>query len=195
MYTVIGNTRSRALRVLWMLEEIGAAYELIEAGPRSETAREHNPTGKVPVMLADGEVLTDSTAILHFLADRHGTMTAAPGSLERARQDGTTQFLLDEFDAILWTAARHSFVLPEARRVPEVKDSLRWEFSRSLDRLAERLGDRPFVMGDEMTVPDIIAAHCLDWAVAAKFPEPEGTLADYLDRMRDRPALQRAAGR
>lgn len=101
-----------------------------------------------------------------------------------------TQFLLDEFDACLWTAARHSFVLPEAMRLPAIKDSLRWEYSRSLQRLADRLAS-PFLMGEDMTVPDIIATHCLGWGAAARIGTPEGDLADYLARMRARPAYQR----
>ena len=82
-----------------------------------------------------------------------------------------TQFLLDELDACLWTAARHSFVLPEAMRLPAIKDSLKWEYARSLQRLADRMAG-PFLMGDEMTVPDIIATHCLGWGVAARFGAP-----------------------
>ncbi|WP_425051301.1 glutathione S-transferase family protein [Psychromarinibacter sp. S121] len=193
MYTVIGSVRSRALRVLWMLEEIGQRYDRIDAGPQSEEARRHNPSGKIPVLLVDGAAVTDSTAILQFLADRHNALTFPPGTLERARQDGATHFVLDEMDALLWTAARHSFALPEEHRVPEVKESLRWEYTRSLDRLAARIAG-PFLMGDTMTVPDIVAAHCLSWARAAKFPEPDGAVADYRDMMLGRPAFRRALG-
>ncbi len=193
MYTVIGSVRSRALRVLWMLEEIGQRYDRIDAGPQSEEARRHNPSGKIPVLLVDGTAVTDSTAILQFLADRHNALTFPAGTLERARQDGATHFVLDEMDALLWTAARHSFALPEEHRVPEVKESLRWEYTRSLDRLAARIAG-PFLMGDTMTVPDIVAAHCLSWARAAKFPEPDGAVADYRDRMLGRPAFRRALG-
>ena len=191
MYTVIGNTRSRTLRVLWMLEELEQPFERIEAGPHSAEVRARNPSGKVPVLLVEGTALTDSTAILQFLADRHGSLTHPAGTVERARQDGLTHFVLDEMDAALWTAARHSFVLPEDRRVPEIKDSLRWEYGRALARLEERL-EGPFLMGEQMTVPDIIAAHCLNWGKLAKFPEPEGALAEYLDRMLARDAFKRA---
>ena len=50
-------------------------------------------------------------------------------------------------------------------------------------------------MGDMMTVPDIILAHCLVWALAAKFPIVEPRLSGYLDLLRARPAYQRAAAR
>ncbi|MCE5973251.1 glutathione S-transferase family protein [Sinirhodobacter sp. WL0062] len=192
MYTVIGPVASRALRVLWMLEELGQSYEHIKAAPRSEGVVAFNPAGKVPVLIVDGTPVTDSTAIIQFLADRHGAMTHPAGTLARARQDSLTQFLLDEFDAALWMAARHSFILPEELRLSGIKNTLRWEFERSQHVLVQRMGEGDFVMGDEMTVPDIILSHCLSWALAAKFPIVEHRLTDYLDRMRARPAYKRA---
>lgn len=195
MYTVIGAVKSRTLRVLWMLEELGQPYEHRPEPPRSEAVRALNPLGKVPVLLDGEAALTDSTAILTYLADKHGGMTFPAGTLERARQDGLTQFVLDELDALLWTAARHSFILPEERRVPEVKDSLRWEFQSAETRLAGFLGDGPFLMGETMTIPDIIAVHCLGWAITARFPQSDPALRAYAERLRDRPAFQRAMGR
>ena len=190
MYTIVGSNKTRSARVLWLLEELGQPYTHLPAGPQSDLAFAHNPAGKVPVLIEGDSAITDSTAILTYLADKHGTFTAPAGSLARARQDSMTQFLLDELDACLWTAARHSFVLPEAMRLPAIKDSLKWEYARSLQRLADRMAGL-FLMGDEMTVPDIIATHCLGWGVAARFGAPEGALAEYLARMRARPAFQR----
>ena len=190
MYTIVGSNKTRSARVLWLLEELGKPYTHLPAGPQSDLALAHNPAGKVPVLIEVDSTITDSTAILTYLADKHGAFTVAPGSLARARQDSMTQFLLDELDACLWTAARHSFVLPEAMRLPAIKDSLKWEYAHSLQRLANRMAG-PFLMGDEMTVPDIIATHCLGWGVAARFGVPEGALAEYLARMRARPAFQR----
>ncbi len=192
MYTLIGTVGSRALRVLWMLEELGVPYEHVKAGPQSEGVVAFNPAGKVPVLIVDGTPITDSTAIIQFLADRHGALTHPAGTLERARQDSLTQFLLDEFDAALWMAARHSFVLPEELRLSGIKNTLRWEFERSQHVLMNRMGEGTFVMGEVMTVPDIILTHCLTWALAAKFPIVEHRLTEYLDRMKARPALQRA---
>ncbi|MCC5968609.1 MAG: glutathione S-transferase family protein [Pararhodobacter sp.] len=191
-YTVIGNAQSRAARVLWMLEELGLPYEHVGVKPHAIEVNQVNPSGKVPVLLVDGAPITDSTAINQFLADRHNRFTHAAGTLERARQDALTQAILDEFDAVLWVAARHSFILPEAQRVPAVKDSLRWEFARNQTLFARRMGETPFLMGEEMTVPDIVLTHCGIWARAAKFEITEPQLSDYLDRMMQRPALQRA---
>lgn len=193
MYCVIGTVNSRTLRVLWMLEELELPYKHVPANPRSDGVVQFNPAGKVPVLIDDGTPITDSTAILTYLADRHGAMTHTAGTLDRARQDSLTQFLLDEFDAALWLAARHSFVLPEEMRLSAIKNTLRWEFERSQKTLSHRIGEGEFVMGDRMTVPDFILTHCLGWALGAKFPITEARLTAYLDRMRKRPAFQRAS--
>ena len=192
---VFGSVKSRAMRVIWMLEELEVPFEHVPAAPRSADVMALNATGKVPVLLADGVPITDSTAILTFLADHFGRLTAPAGSLERARQDSMTQFLLDEFDAVLWMASRHSFVLPEHLRLPAIKDSLKWEMERSQNTLLARMGEDAFLMGAQMTVPDIILTHCLSWAIAAKFPIETPALVAYAKRMRARPAFKRAAAR
>lgn len=195
MYQVIGAASSRALRVLWMLEELGQSYEHIAEQPKAPGITSISPPTHVTLLIVEGTPISDSTAILSYLADRHGKLTHPPGSLSRARQDSLTHFLLDEFDAALWLAARHSFILPEEMRMAAIKNSLRWEFERSQRALVQRMAEDDFVMGDQMTVPDIILADCLGWALAAKFPIVEHRLTEYLAMMRARPAYQRIAAR
>jgi glutathione S-transferase len=194
-YTVVGTRTSRAFRVLWMLEELGQPFDHIAAAPRSEGVTPFNPAGKVPVLIDNGTPITDSTAIIQYLADKHGALTHPAGTLDRARQDSLTQFLLDEFDAALWMAARHSFILPEELRMGAIKDSLKWEFERSQKVLMDRFSEGPYLMGEVMTVPDIILTHCGNWALAAKFPIVQHRLSEYLTMMRDRPAFKRAMER
>ena len=191
MTTLVGVLKSRSFRPAWLLAELDVPFEHVPAAPRSDEVLRHNPSGKIPVLVEDGVAITDSTAILTYLADRHGRLTAPAGTLDRARQDAMTQRLLDEVDACLWTAARHSFVLPEDRRVPAVKDSLKWEFTRSIRGISEVLANRPFLMGDSLSVPDIIAVHCGGWAQTAGFPLEDKLFLDYLDRLRDRPAFRK----
>jgi len=195
MYKVIGTAKSRAARVLWMLEELGVPFEHIAAAPRSGEALAASPSGKVPVLLVDGVAISDSTAIIQYLADKHGAFTHPAGSIARAQQDSFTHLVLDEFDSVLWTAARHSFVLPPEQRLPQIKDSLKWELERSQKALVARMGDGPFLMGDDFTVPDIILAHCLGWAVSAKFDITEDRLRHYAEHVRARPAFARAMAR
>lgn len=195
MYKVLGTANTRAFRVMWMLEELDQPYDHVPAAPQSDGVMAFNPSGKVPVLIEDGTPITDSTAIIQYLADRHGALTHKAGTIERARQDSLTQFLLDEFDAVLWTAARHTFVLPEELRVSAIKDTLRWEFQRSQQILKQRVGNGPYLMGEVMTVPDIILTHCLGWAQAARFPLMDCWDQNYLVKMRARPAYLRADAR
>ncbi|OIQ28432.1 MAG: glutathione S-transferase [Alphaproteobacteria bacterium MedPE-SWcel] len=192
MYTVVGNPMTRTFRVLWALEELGLPCTLEPAAPQSDAAREFNPSGKVPVLIEDGEIIADSVAIITYLADKHGGLTAPAGTLARAKQDSITQLVNDEMDALLWTAARHSFALPKEHRVPEVKPSLRWEFARSVARIEERMaGD--FAAGDSFSIADIVLTHCLNWARGAKFEVNSERLMIYGKRMRARAAFQRVA--
>lgn len=192
MYTVVGSRTNRTFRVLWALEELGVEYDHKPFAVRSPEALEHSPTGKLPALICESEVITDSAAIITFLADRHGGLTFPAGSVRRAQQDALLHRVNDEIDAVLWTAARHSFILPEAERVPAVKDSLKLEFTRSLDRLMEQI-DGPYLMGDTMTIPDIILAHCGGWAYNAKFPLENEAFKTYTNRLRERDAFKRAA--
>ena len=57
--------------------------------------------------------------------------------------------------------------------------------------LVRRMGDRPYVTGDSFTVADVVLAHCLIWARAAKFEITEPALHAYAGRIAERPAFRR----
>lgn len=188
MYKVYGTVRSRAFRVLWTLEELGQPYELIAASPRSPEALAVNPSGKIPALQVGDDILTDSSAIMTYLADKHGALTFPAGTIDRARQDALMHQVLDEFDAVLWTAARHTATLPEDKRAPDVIETCKWEFERNAARLSDRLVG-PFLMGDTMTIADLLTAHCLGWAGSAGFPAVDDKLRGYAKSMRARPSF------
>ena len=73
-----------------------------------------------------------------------------------------------------------------------MKESLKLEFARSLDRLMGQI-DGPYLMGDTMTIPDIILVHCGGWAHNAKFPLENEAFKAYTKRLRERDAFKRAA--
>ncbi len=191
MYKIIGTPTSRAFRVIWMMEEIGQPYELVPVKAGSDEAKAYNPSGKVPALMVDDTIITDSAAIMMYLADKHNALTYPAGTLDRARQDGFLHRVNDEFDAILWTAARHSFVLPPEHRVAEVKPSLKWEFARNVDRLMSEFTG-PYLMGDMCTVPDLILTHCGGWAISAGFPMENEAFKAYAKRVRSSDAFARA---
>lgn len=189
MYDLYGSLKTRAFRVAWLLEELNQPYTLHPVMPGSPDLDDVNPARKVPVLVANGTPIADSMAIMTYLADVHGDLTYPAGTLDRARQDACSNLILDEFDAVLWTAARHTFVLPKDKRHPEVKPSLRWEFDRNLTRFMDRIeGD--WVMGDRFTVADILLTQCLDWAQAANFDASGAKVTAYADRARARAGYQ-----
>lgn len=191
---IIGATRSRTFRVLWLAEELGLDYQHVAEMPRSETVTKLNPLGQIPV-LTDGDiVIPDSLAILHYLADRAGLFTHPAGTPERARMDARINFVLTELEAPLWLAARHSFILPPDRRHPEIKAWLKDDFRDAGEKFITLLGDAEYFAGDDFTIADIVAAHTIGWAITAKF-EPSDALKTYLRRMTDRPAWARAQER
>lgn len=194
MYKVISNVMSRGFRVFWMLEELGLEYEHEPAAPRSPEIRAVNPLGKIPVLMDGDTALRDSVAIMTYLADKHNGLTAPAGTIERAQQDALTFWLVDEFDAILWMAAKHSFVLPKEARVPEIRPALEEEFARNVDLFAARIQGE-FAMGDEITIPDILAVHCLNWAIGANFPIQNADVNAYSKRLRARDAFKAVRAR
>ena len=193
MLTLIGTNRSRSVRVRWMLEELGLPYDHRPDPPHSDEVLRLSPAaGRIPILIDGDHVLTDSTAIMTWLADREGRLTHPPGTYQRARQDAATMFVMTELDAILWTQAKHTFVLPEKLRVPAIFGTLEKEWTRTSGQLAGMLGDGPWLAGDAFTLADIAAAHCAMWAVnVCKWPL-DPALADHHARATARPAFARA---
>ncbi len=191
MYELYGTVKSRALRPLWLLEELGVDYVLVPTAPRSPEALALSPSGKIPMLRTPEGMIADSVAMMTFLADRHGAFTHPAGSYARAGQDAATHAILETFDAILWAMAKHAFVLPEADRVPEVKPSLARQFARHAEAMAETLGEADHLAGDAPTIPDILLAHCCGWAKSLDLPLPD-PLRRHMTAMRARPAFRRA---
>ena len=193
MYTLIGTPKARPFRVLWMMEELGVEYDVLPLSPTDKAAMaEYNPTGKVPALKDGDDVIIDSVAIMQYLADKHGGMAFKAGTIERAKQDSFKQFICDEIDGALWTAARNRFVNPEDKRSADIKPILMWEFERSIKALETRLGDNEYLMGDTCTVPDLLFTHCAGWANNAGFMIESKPLLALVKRCLAREAYQRA---
>nr|MBV6630734.1 glutathione S-transferase family protein [Oceanococcus sp. HetDA_MAG_MS8] len=198
MIKLYGVPGTRSARVSWTLTELGLDYEfqpiLLRAGEGQSAAfQKLNPLGKVPVLVDEGQVLTESTAIMSYLADRYGrgALIPEPGSLLRAQHDALAVFAVAELEQPLWLAARHSFLYPEAYRVAEILPSTHSEWkraSRALEHHLER-SDGPYVLGSMFCVADIALAHVLRWAGNAKYALSDA-LQGYAERCYARPAAQ-----
>ena len=189
MYKLLGSPKTRAARVMWMLEELGVDYEINPCGPQDPAVTAVSPTGKIPVLLDGDLAVTDSTAILLHLGDKEGKLTYPAGSPERARMMNAVMFAVDAFEQPLWANARHSFILPEELRAAEaIRPALQHDFDQAMAALEAMLGANQFIMGDEFTIPDIILGHNGGWAKMSGFGGGEGKVAEYMARVRGRPA-------
>ena len=197
-----GYRNGRTFRALWALEEVSAQYEYIEVDLMRGEAREPwflemNPAGKVPVLDDGGTIITESAAICMHLAEKYPQSRLMPqaGTVERTQCYKWISYVVTELDAPLWTIAKHRFALPRERRVPAVIETASWEFRMAVKILATGLGDRPYLVGDCLTVADIIAGHTLSWAKSARLALGSDQLDCYLDSLLARDAAIRARER
>src|SRR3546814_14659634 len=79
-----------------------------------------NPAGKLPVLVDGDLVLTESAAIVLYLAEKYGAGGLMPADLtERAQAYRWTLFAVTELEQPLWRIARPTFVYPEDKRLPQ----------------------------------------------------------------------------
>lgn len=199
MLTLYHCVSARSFRPLWMLEELGLAYrlEMLPFPPRFERREylEVNPLGTVPLLI-DGTVrMTESSAICEYLAARH-----APAALRVEPDDaGFADYLnyLHFGEATLTfpqtLVLRYGQFEPPERRVPQVvADYRRWFLSR-LRTLETRLAIEAFMACGRFTAADVSVGYALLLAehlgIAGEFTP---AVAAYWQRLRERPAFQRA---
>jgi glutathione S-transferase len=177
---------SRSNRVLWLLEEIGAPYELTLITPPERRSAEHlkrHPLGRVPALeLDDGTTIFESAAILLQLADLHPAtgLFPPPGSTERARAYQWILFAMTELDASLypWLRAIRSETQPEP-----------WQgrFAKAATALEAALGADDWLLG-EFTVADIPCVGVLGSAHSRGLLTTWPALCRYVERGESRPA-------
>lgn len=198
MLKVYAYPRSRSSRVLWLLEELGIDYtiekvDLMQGAGQAEGYKKIHADGKVPAIDDDGFVLTESAAIMTYLADKYPKKKLIPavGTQQRARFNEWSYFILTELEQPLWTIGKHTFVFPEEKRVKEVLDVALWEFEKACKAAVTMLGNQPFALGAEFSAIDVLLAQTLKWAQAFKVPTHQASLDDYRDRLLQREAFLR----
>lgn len=193
MIKLYGNAPTRVLRVHWLLNALGLEYEEI---PVNLMTGEHlkpeflkiNPAGKVPVLVDGDTVITESSAIQLYLAEKFPQAGLIPQSLkERGEMYQWIFFLVTEIEAPLWRIARNTAIYPEGERQPEdVKIAAR-ECQAMLAILEQHMQGRQHLVGEQISVADMNAAYTLDWANEAKMLGDCPTLQTYLKRLYERP--------
>ena len=198
-----GFGQSRSFRCLWDLEEAGVEYEYINAklrtDPEDPQSAKHpdylalNVQGKVPTLVNNDLVLTESVAILNYIARCAPESGLLPkGSMDvYAKIDELVSFILAELEQPLWSKGKHMFALPEEQRIPQMFETAKFEFDKAVRTLDHLLGDGEFSINDQFTIVDILLAHTFNWAIRFEFDVPEKYL-DLRNRHFERPAAKRA---
>lgn len=200
MMKLYGLGPTRSLRALWVLQELNAEFEFVRV---NILAGENlhpdflrlNPAGKLPVLVDGDFVLTESAAIVMYLAEKYGDKGLRPADLkERAQAYRWSLFAVTELEQPLWRIAKHTFLYPEDKRLPEDIALAKEEFAAMAAVLDRHMDGRAFIVGDNITVADCVTAYVLDWGNENGLIDSFPNLKAYLERMYARPrAPQRIA--
>lgn len=188
-----GYPPTRAIRVQWMLRELDVDFEYIQVDPtRGEHHRPEylalNPAGKLPVLVDDDFVLTESVAIVLYLAEKYPQKGFLPADLRaRAEVYRWLLFTATELEQPVWRIARHTNVYPIEKRVPADIPIARQDFLDMAAVMETHLETREVLVGENVTVADFVAAYTLDMASMAHLLEGLPNLRAYTERMYARP--------
>jgi glutathione S-transferase len=193
MMKLYGIGPSRWLRVLWAMKELDAEFEFV---PVNLMAGEHfkpeflrlNPAHKLPVLVDGDLVLTESAAIVLYLAEKYPDKGLLPTDLmQRALVYRWVMFCMTELEQPLWRIARHSFIYPEDKRSPADIALAQEDFIEMAKVLEQHMVGREFIVGDTMTAADCVTAYVIDWASMVDLLGDLPLLRAYLERMYARP--------
>ena len=148
-------------KVVWCAEELGLAYERIEAGGRfgrNDTPEylAMNPNGLVPVIEDDGFVLYESNAIVRYLAATSALFPA--DRRQRADVDRWMEWQSTNYTPAMGPAFWQLIRTPEAERDPAAIEASRAKSEKLSGTLDAHLADRRFLSGDAFTVADLVVA-------------------------------------
>lgn len=184
---------TRSIRARWALQELDLEFEAIsiqlaEGQGQSPEYLHLNPAGKVPTLVDGAFVLTESVAIVTYLAEKYPQKRLLPTDLQqRAQLNRWMLFAVTELEQPLWRIARHSFLYPEEQRLPADIEIAKREFRAMAAVMEGHLRGREFLVGDRVSVGDFVLAYTLDWGNEVGLLDRCPSLLSYMKRMYERP--------
>ncbi len=192
--TLYHHPFSRAAGTVWALEEIEKPYELkfvdiMKGEQKSPELVAKNPMGKLPTLVDGEQVVTEAAAIALYLADRY-----APGRLAPALDDPARG-----------TYLRWSFFAPSVIEPGSTAKAQKWDFKpgqvgwgtyeAALDAMTKAIEGKDFVLGKSFSMADVVFGGTLRFMLRFEMIEARPVFTSYVDRLNQRPALQRADAR
>ncbi len=177
-----------------VLNELGQTHSLEKVNLATHTIEgdgdytQINPKGYVPALdMGKGEILTEVSTILQYLADKTGNAELLPkaGTMERYRAMEALNFVASE----LHKGLGGLFYKP----VPEARKAIIERVSKRLDWLEAKLGKADYFLGNDYSVADAYAFTILNWGPMLGFDlKPWKNISAYVARVAARPAVQAA---
>ena len=190
MLTLFHAAWSRSSRIVWLLEELEADYEIRHvdiyramtlSGAR-DPANPH-PDGKVPALMHDGALITESAAIALYLTDLYpeAGLGAPVGSKERGAYLTWLAWAAGEMEPAMWGKITGAV---------ETDPNFRKRYEDAVARLLNALAEGPYMMGERFTAVDVMVGAALAWG---REHLPESPVIDaYMERVTAGPANTRA---
>ena len=192
MITLYHAPRSRASRFIFLLEELGAPYELKEVSIRRgdgsgalDPANPH-PHGKVPV-IRDGEtVVYESAAVALYLTDKFPQNGIGPLAGDAAR--GAYLTWLAYYAGVMEPAWMSAFMKWEVRR-----GTAGWVKTEEVMELVNAtLSKQPFLLGEKFSAADVLVGTTFKLFMGSPLLAKTELLEAYVNRITGRPAYIRA---
>ena len=197
MLQIYGTPRSRANRCLWMLEEMGQPYELVEKSAHPDDLRTAeylrlNPTARIPTLVDGDLVVWESLAINLYLAQKYeGPMHSGSPEVQAQATQWSLWATL-ELETLALDLLHHRALLAEPARDASHAERNELLLQKPLGVLNGALVGREYLLGNDFTVADLKFTVILGWARTAgldfsSVPEVER----WLDVCLARPAYGR----
>jgi glutathione S-transferase len=200
MLKIYGITQSRAFRPLWVVHELGLAYEQVPLDYRGDDLKSPdylalNPNGRIPTLVDGDLVLWESMAITLYLARRYGGDSGLwPDTVEgEALAWQWSLWVMTEVERPLLSVLMHRRVLPEDKRDPAKAARNLGVLQGPFGILDRALAGRDYLLGGGFTIADLNVASVLSWCKPARVPlDAYPNLGAWLARCLERPARQQA---
>lgn len=197
MIKVFHAPRSRSSRVVWMLEEMGLAYEVEPTSllKPSEAFLKANPARTLPVLVDGPTVITESVAILQYLGTKYGPTPLVPRPEEPGYAEYLQFLVLGEASlaAGLTPFIRARFLAPEDQKDNWTLRNNAESFHKQLQLVDARLASSPYLAGDHFTAADISVGYAIGFGTALGLDSAySDAIRDYHQRLAGREAYQRA---
>jgi len=190
--------RSRAERVLWVLQELRLPHRVMRLDARRGENRSASylslsPDGKVPALLHGNRVLTESLAICLYLCSLVATPRLVPEEPEAAFAFFERLFFaVTEMEPYLWLSDQEIFLKRDG--LPKgIAAYSAGRIENCIPRIHAWLESAPYVAGETFTLADILFYHLLSWAGLYDIPLTD-TIRAYLKNLEQRPAFPATMG-